>query len=65
MQLDGDMPTDMEILQPGRGDIPGEHYLRSPPETVMWGRLPCEADAAALSIRSGPVSYTHLTLPTN
>ena len=27
------------------------HYLRSTPETVMWGRLPCEADAAVLTHR--------------
>ncbi len=53
MQLDGDMPTDFEILQPDVGDIPGDHYLRSTPDTVLWGRLPCETDAAALRIRSG------------
>jgi acetamidase/formamidase len=53
MQLDGVMPTDFEILQPGLGDIPGKHYLRSTPETVLWGRLPCEADAAVLRIASG------------
>jgi acetamidase/formamidase len=53
MQLDGSMPADFEILQPGVGDIPGDHYLRSSPETVLWGRLPCETDAAVLSIRSG------------
>ena len=53
MQLDGDMPTDFEILQPDVGDIPGDHYLRSTPETVLWGRLPCETDAAVLRIRSG------------
>jgi acetamidase/formamidase len=53
MQLDGGMPTDFEILQPGVGDLPGDHYLRSTPETVLWGRLPCEADAAVLRIRSG------------
>jgi acetamidase/formamidase len=53
MQLDGVMPTDFEILQPDVGDIPGDHYLRSTPETVLWGRLPCEADAAVLRIASG------------
>ncbi len=47
------MPADFEILQPGVGDIPGDHYLRSSPETVLWGRLPCETDAAVLRIRSG------------
>jgi acetamidase/formamidase len=53
MQLDGDMPTDVEILQPGRGSLPGDHYLPSTPETVLWGRLPCESDAPVLRIRSG------------
>ena len=53
MGLDGGMHTVMEILQPDVGDIPGDHYLRSTPETVLWGRLPCETDAAALRIRSG------------
>ena len=42
-----------EILQPGHGDIPGDHYLRSTPETVLWGRLPCETDAAVLRIPPG------------
>jgi acetamidase/formamidase len=51
MELDGGMP--IQILQPGVGDIPGDHYLRATPETVLWGRLPCETDAAALRIRSG------------
>jgi hypothetical protein len=53
MQLDEGMHTVTEILQPGAGEIPGDHYLRSTPETVLWGRLPCETDAAALRIRSG------------
>lgn len=41
------------ILQPGVGPIPGDHYLRATPETVLWGRLPCAHDAAVLEIRSG------------
>lgn len=53
MQLDEWMATDMLILQPGTGPIPGEHYLPASPATVMWGRLPCETDAAVLSIRPG------------
>ena len=53
MQLDGGMPTDMAVLQPGVGPLPGDHYLRSTPETVLWGRLPCETDAAVLRIASG------------
>lgn len=50
MQLDGVMT---EILQPGRGDLPGDRYLRSTPETVLWGRLPCAADPPVLRISSG------------
>ncbi|MEN2738560.1 acetamidase/formamidase family protein [Microbacterium sp. X-17] len=42
-----------EILQPGTGEIPGDHYLRSTPATVRWGRLPCGTDAAVLSIAAG------------
>lgn len=53
MELDGVMNGAMQILQPGVGEIPGDHYLRATPETVLWGRLPCETDAAALRIRSG------------
>jgi hypothetical protein len=53
MQLDEDMHTVTEILQPDVGEIPGDHYLRSTPATVLWGRLPCEADAAVLRIASG------------
>ncbi|MDX2376302.1 acetamidase/formamidase family protein [Microbacterium sp. LRZ72] len=43
----------VEILQPGVGAVPGDHYLRATPDTVMWGRLPCERDAAVLSISPG------------
>ncbi|OZD40006.1 hypothetical protein CH252_29625, partial [Rhodococcus sp. 06-1477-1B] len=41
------------ILQPGVGPIPGAHYLRATPDTVLWGRLPCASDAAVLEISSG------------
>jgi acetamidase/formamidase len=53
MQFDRGMPIDFEILQPGAGVIPGDHYLRSTAQTVLWGRLPCETDAAVLSIADG------------
>ncbi|MDD7960806.1 acetamidase/formamidase family protein [Microbacterium thalli] len=43
----------MTILQPGVGETPGDHYLPARPDTVMWGRLPCAADAPVLTIRSG------------
>ena len=42
-----------EILQPGAGEIPGEHYLAATPATVRWGRLPCAADAPVLTIAAG------------
>lgn len=41
------------ILQPGTGPLPGDHYLPSRPDTVLWGRLPCETDAAVLRIQPG------------
>lgn len=41
------------ILQPGVGEIPGDHYVRATPDTVLWGRLPCAADTAVLEIASG------------
>ncbi|MGC0368763.1 acetamidase/formamidase family protein [Microbacterium sp. SLBN-111] len=41
------------ILQPGVGEIPGDHYVRATPETVLWGRLPCGTDTAVLEIASG------------
>ena len=43
----------IEILQPGTGETPGDHYLPASPETVRWGRLPCETDAAVLTIAPG------------
>ncbi|MFV0375313.1 acetamidase/formamidase family protein [Microbacterium sp.] len=45
--------TAVEILQPGSGPIPGEHYLPAAPGTVMWGRLPCADDAPALTVADG------------
>ncbi len=53
MQLDGAMAIDLAVLQPGEGPLPGDHYLRSTPQTVLWGRLPCETDAAVLRIAPG------------
>ncbi|MBZ4487299.1 acetamidase/formamidase family protein [Microbacterium sp. cx-55] len=42
-----------QILQPDTGDRPGDHYLAATTGTVMWGRLPCAADAAVLRIAPG------------
>ncbi|WP_416211740.1 amidase family protein [Microbacterium xanthum] len=47
------MTQAFEILQPGRGEIPGDHYLPARLDTVTWGRLPCETDAAVLRITPG------------
>ncbi|MDN3494966.1 acetamidase/formamidase family protein [Planococcus sp. APC 4015] len=43
----------MRVLHRGQGEMPGDHYLPSTPETVLWGRLPCETDAAVLTIAPG------------
>ena len=53
MRLDEGMIASFEILQPGRGEIPGDHYLPARLDTVSWGRLPCETDAAVLRIGAG------------
>lgn len=42
-----------QILQPNVGPIPGEHYLPAGVSTVLWGRLPCAADAPVLRIADG------------
>ncbi|MFT4260279.1 acetamidase/formamidase family protein [Microbacterium sp.] len=45
--------ADLPVLQRGEGEIPGDTYLPATPETVLWGRLPCRADAPVLSIPAG------------
>jgi acetamidase/formamidase len=52
------MPFD--ILQPGIGPIRAQQYLPATPETVLWGRLPCAADAPVLVIEPG----TEVTIDT-
>ncbi len=47
-------------LQPGVGPIRAATYLRSTPETVLWGRLPCAADEPVLRIEPG----TEVTIDT-
>lgn len=41
------------ILQPGTGAIRGASYLPADPDAVLWGRLPCARDAAALTVEPG------------
>ncbi|WP_222194993.1 acetamidase/formamidase family protein [Modestobacter italicus] len=48
------------VLQPGRGPIPAATYLPSIPDNVLWGRLPCAADAPVLTVDPG----TEVTLDT-
>jgi acetamidase/formamidase len=43
----------VEILQPGTGPIRAATYLPSDPAQVLWGRLPCEADAPVLTVAPG------------
>lgn len=50
----------MDALQPGRGPIRSAIYLPADPTQVLWGRLPCEADAAVLTVDSG----TEVTIDT-
>lgn len=40
-------------LQPGTGPIRAATYLPSTPDHVLWGRLPCAADAPVLSVDPG------------
>lgn len=42
-----------KILQPHTGDIPGDHYLASTPEDVLWGYVPTVHAAPVAQIRSG------------
>ncbi|MCU1420942.1 MAG: acetamidase [Microbacteriaceae bacterium] len=50
----------MEILQPGRGPIRSATYLPARPDQVLWGRLPCAADAPVLTVAPG----TEVTIDT-
>ncbi|PPG84084.1 acetamidase/formamidase family protein [Rathayibacter sp. AY1H2] len=40
-------------VQPGEGVPPGVDYLPAEPGSVLWGRLPCAADASVLTVDSG------------
>ena len=41
------------VLQPDVGDIPGEHYVKSTPDTVLWGFVPSIHERPIARIRSG------------
>ncbi len=41
------------VLQPETGTIRGDVYLPATVDTVLWGRLPCEADAPVLTVEPG------------
>ena len=41
------------ILQPGTNVVDGAAYLPTSVETAYWGRLPCAADSAVLSVDPG------------
>lgn len=41
------------ILQPGGGDISGDHYLSSEVDKVLWGYVPTVESVAALQMKSG------------
>ncbi|MBG6224993.1 hypothetical protein IWX63_001558 [Arthrobacter sp. CAN_A2] len=43
----------VDILQPGRGRIRGDHYLSSTPDEVLWGYVPTVDAAPVMTIRSG------------
>ncbi|MTD14303.1 acetamidase [Nakamurella sp. YIM 132087] len=47
------IPWNDEILQTGTGPVDGSVYLSCDPEQVLWGRLPCAADAPVLRIDPG------------
>lgn len=41
------------VLQPGQGDTPGDHYLPSNPDQVLWGYVPNVHATAVMQMRSG------------
>ena len=41
------------ILHPNQGEIPGEHYLASTPEEVLWGYVPTVHATPVVRMKSG------------
>jgi len=54
------MSQPAQILQPGQGPIRARVYLPADPAKVLWGRLPCAADAPVLTVSPG----TEVTIDT-
>ena len=49
----GASATANEILQPGAGPMPGDHYLGSQPDQVLWGYVPTVHAQPVLQMQSG------------
>lgn len=47
------VPTQRGILQPGSGDVTGDHYLGSTPDDVLWGYVPTVHSEPVARVRSG------------
>ena len=41
------------VLQPGQGDTPGDHYLQSTPDQVLWGYVPNVHATPVMQMQSG------------
>jgi acetamidase/formamidase len=46
-------PAEFTVLQPGQGEIAGDHYLQSTPDQVLWGYVPNVHATAAMRMKSG------------
>lgn len=46
-------PSSGAILQPGTGTIDGDHYLKSEPDSVLWGYVPTVNSSPVLQMASG------------
>lgn len=46
-------PAPVGILQPGAGDISGDHYLSSEVDKVLWGYVPTVESESVLQMKSG------------
>lgn len=41
------------MLQPDVGDIPGKHFVKSTPDSILWGYVPSVHDEPVLRMKSG------------